>query len=165
MLQFVEHDRDGIPLFQTFLNFGDPMSDLRTSSFMTGGVKCWSIIRKEDSHEVIAVPSPSNKSKYIVTAGDPPRSLKEIKALVLAGEYDHLCDDKEPDITDELAQSLGIVGHSPWDCCSPTALLALALAGVELDPAVVNQTLDANGFLVEGKPDLVTARNMHDHWK
>ena len=129
---------------------------LKTQSFINDlGEKCWFITRGNDN-PVVVLPAPTNKSKYIVSEGDPPKTLREIKQDVLEGKHDHFAD-AQPDAPESPSDA----PCGPWnDCVAPQALLALVASGwsTEVLKAEINRTLDCYGYLVDGEPDWRTAK-------
>lgn len=133
---------------------------LKVRSFLNSeGVKCWNIQRGSDE-PVIAVPAPTNRSKYIVNDGDAPKTLKEIKRNVLDGSHDHFADRCTKIVPDAPVRPSEAPSGVWDDCVAPQALLALLAGGADLEAlrAEVNRTLDCYGYLVDGEPDLTTAR-------
>ena len=88
---------------------------LKTQSFINDlGEKCWFITRGNDN-PVVVLPAPTNKSKYIVSEGDPPKTLREIKQDVLEGKHDHFAD-AQPDAPESPSDA----PCGPWnDCVAP----------------------------------------------
>ena len=134
---------------------------IKTTSFLNSdGVKCWRI-RRGDDQPVIAVPAPTNKSKYVVFESDTPKTLKEIKQDVLDGNHDHFADAQPcpADSPQEAPRSL-------WTNCVPAAsLLALLASGWSLEALEkeIKETLDNEGLLVDGDPDETTASAVYHH--
>ena len=146
------------------------MSRLKTSSYLDAdGVKCWNIVDREGKLTPIkAVPSSSNKQRYVVTPEDRPMTLKQIKERMLNGEYDFFADSaSESDIVEDLAAALfddGPKVRDTWECCSPAALLVLVLGGNFIDDRVLNETLDAHGYLSDlDEMDRDTASAVYNH--
>ena len=146
------------------------MSRLKTSSYLDAdGVKCWNIVDREGKLTPIkAVPSSSNKQKYVVTPEDRPMSLKQIKERMLNGEYAFFADSaSESDLVEDVAAALfddKPTTRDTWDCASPAALLVLVLSGDFVDDRVLHETLDAHGYLSDlEEMDQETARAVYYH--
>lgn len=103
----------------------------------------------------IALRQPNGK----FTIGDDgvSRTLKQCKDAVVNDAVVYFADATE---AAEAAE-----GGDTWSCVDPCALLIILAAGGTVDPAEIDKTLDAHGWLKpDGQHDALQARENLERW-
>ncbi len=103
----------------------------------------------------IAMRQPNGK----FTVGDDGvhRTLKQCKDAVANDAVVFFADAKEAPETAE--------GGDTWSCVDANALLIILAAGGTVDPAEIDRTLDAHGWLKpDGQHDALQARENYSKW-
>jgi hypothetical protein len=131
------------------------LKDLKVKGIMDeNGVKNF-LIETPDNGSYVAVRLPNGK----FTVGDDgvARTLKQCKEAVANDAVVFFADATEaPEATE---------GGNTWSCVDPCALLIIVAAGGTVDPAEVDRTLDANGWLKpDGQRDALQARENYSRW-
>ncbi|MGI9459226.1 MAG: hypothetical protein ACR2NF_04440 [Pirellulales bacterium] len=103
----------------------------------------------------IAMRQPNGK----FTIGDDgvSRTLKQCKDAVVNDAVVYFADATEAPEAPE--------GGDTWSCVDANALLIIVAAGGTVDPAEIDRTLDANGWLKpDGQRDALQARENLEKW-
>ena len=131
------------------------IKDLKTNGVLDeDGVKNF-LIETPEGLSYCAIRQPNGR----FTIGDDgvSRTLKQCKEAVANDAVVYFADATEAPEAPE--------GGDTWTCVDANALLIILAAGGTVDPAEIDRTLDANGWLKpDGQHDALQARENYSRW-